>query len=356
MLSSVVIMASIISTQELSKSFRGPHGRHITAVEDLTMDVESGSLTAFLGPNGAGKSTSLRMLTTLLAPSGGRATVCGFDIGTQPAKVRASIGYIGQKNGAGQAYRLRDELVSQGAFYGLGRIERRRRADELIDILDLGELTTRTMMELSGGQRRRVDIALGLVPTPGLLFLDEPSTGLDPQSRSDLWDHILSLRQRYGMTLFLTTHYLEEADRFAERVMVIDRGRIIADDTAATLKSDLAGDVITLSLAGTHNHEAATLLREAALSSGHSEATVETMIRPDAVDYSVAVKQGNRVLPELLARLCAHGHHVLTAELAQPSLDDVFLGLTGRSLREDSAFEHPATTDPTTTTVTGGTA
>lgn len=330
-------MTSIISAQELSKTFRGPGGHQITAVDDLTMDIEAGSLTAFLGPNGAGKSTSLRMLTTLLEPTGGHATVCGFDISAQPAKVRASIGYIGQKNGAGQYHRVRDELISQGAFYGLGRAERHRRADELMDILDLGPLAARSMMELSGGQRRRVDIALGLIPTPQLLFLDEPSTGLDPQSRSDLWDHILSLRQRYGMTLFLTTHYLEEADQFAERVMIVDHGCIIADDTATRLKSDLAGDRITLTLAGSDEADVVPLLRDAAQNSGQHEITVECTNTVDAAEHTVVVHHGDRVLPDLLGRLSAHGHHVLAARLDRPSLDDVFLGLTGRSLREDQA-------------------
>jgi ABC-2 type transport system ATP-binding protein len=238
----------IISARGLSKSFRGPGGRTVEAVADLTMDVAPGTLTAFLGPNGAGKSTSLRMLTTLLRPTGGTATVCGFDVARQPAEVRARIGYIGQKNGAGQYQRVRDELLSQGALYGLSRAETRRRVDELVEALGLGDLVRRPTMKLSGGQRRRVDIALGLIPGPQLLFLDEPTTGLDPQSRAHLWEHILELRRRYGTTLFLTTHYLDEADQFAERVMVVDRGRIIADDTASRLKTDLAGDRIALTL------------------------------------------------------------------------------------------------------------
>lgn len=328
-------MTPIISTRELSKTFRGPAGHPVTAVEDLTMDIEPDSITAFLGPNGAGKSTSLQMLTTLLKPTRGHATVCGFDVRRQPARVRASIGYISQKHGAGQYHRLRDELVSQGAFYGLGRAERRRRADELMDILNLGPLADRTMVELSGGQRRRVDIALGLVPTPRLLFLDEPSAGLDPQSRADLWDHIVSLRQRYEMTLFLTTHYLDEADEFAERVMIMDRGRIIADDTATRLKSNLTGDIITLTLPQPCDDGALRLLCDAAKQSGQFDVSLETANLPDAVEYTVVVQHGDRVLPQVLGQLSEHGHPVLTARLDRPSLDDVFLGLTGRSLRDE---------------------
>ena len=345
----------IISTRGLSRHFRGPGGTDVVAVADLTMDVEPGSLTAFLGPNGAGKSTSLRMLTTLLEPTAGHATVCGHDIATEPAEVRARIGYIGQKNGAGQYYRLRDELVSQGAFYGLGRVERRRRADELIEILDLGELANRPTMTLSGGQRRRIDIALGLVPGPRLLFLDEPSTGLDPQSRANLWDHILSLRDRYEMTLFLTTHYLDEADRFAERVMVVDHGRIIADDTAVRLKRAHAGDRITLGVHGA-TEAVSTVLTQTALDSGQRDPqlAVGPVDGDGARRFVVVVNHGDHVLPRLLADLAAQGHRVHSAEMDRPSLDDVFLTLTGRSLREHGLADDAPSTEPAPTVLTGG--
>ncbi|WP_324651942.1 ABC transporter ATP-binding protein [Georgenia sp. H159] len=334
-------MTPIISTRELSKTFRRKGGEEVVAVSDLTMDIEPGSLTAFLGPNGAGKSTSLRMLTTLLPPTSGHATVCGFDIARQPDDVRRAIGYIGQKNGAAQYYRVRDELVSQGAFYGLGRVERRQRADELIEVLGLTDIATRTTMTLSGGQRRRVDIALGLVPAPRLLFLDEPSTGLDPQSRSNLWEHILTLRERYGMTLFLTTHYLDEADRFAERVMVVDHGRLIADDTASRLKANLAGDRIVLTVAGSAPGVLDTL-RHVATGTDAVEHTPVEVPEGAAVRYAVVVDHGDRVLPGLLATLAAAGHRVVAAELHQPTLDDVFLRLTGRSLREAADVDSPA--------------
>ncbi|WP_424347779.1 ATP-binding cassette domain-containing protein [Kocuria sp. CH-021] len=333
----------IISARGLSKSFRGPGGRTVQAVVDLTMDVAPGTLTAFLGPNGAGKSTSLRMLTTLLRPTGGTATVCGFDVARQPAEVRARIGYIGQKNGAGQYQRVRDELLSQGALYGLGRAETRRRVDELVEALGLGDLVRRPTMKLSGGQRRRVDIALGLIPGPQLLFLDEPTTGLDPQSRANLWEHILGLRRRYGTTLFLTTHYLDEADQFAERIMVVDRGRIIADDTASRLKTDLAGDRIALTLdAGPAAAVAA--VRRAAAAAGAGGAEPEAAPAGEGARVVVAVDHGERVLPALLRELDRDGHTVRTAELDRPTLDDVFLRLTGRSLREEQTDDPE--TDP----------
>jgi len=335
----------IIAARGLRKEFRAPGGRTVVAVKDLTMDIEPGSLTAFLGPNGAGKSTSLRMLTTLLEPTSGTATVCGYDVARSPAEVRARIGYIGQKNGAGQYQRVRDELLSQGAFYGLGRAETRRRADELIEALGLTEVADRQTLKLSGGQRRRVDIALGLIPGPGLLFLDEPSTGLDPQSRANLWEHILRLRERYGMTLLLTTHYLDEADQFAERVMVVDHGELIADDTAPRLKATLAGDRVTVVIDGEADG-AVGLARRLAANSGaaHPEPTAERT--PEGTRLVVAVNHGDRVLPLLLRELDAHGHTVRAAELTRPTLDDVFLTLTGRSLREETQTSDSTTAEP----------
>ncbi|UNX55134.1 ATP-binding cassette domain-containing protein [Georgenia sp. TF02-10] len=326
--------APIIQARGLSKRFKARKGSaEVVAVADLTTDIAPGSLTAFLGPNGAGKSTSLRMLTTLLEPSGGTATVCGYDVATQAPLVRASIGYVGQKNGAGHYQRIRDELVSQGALYGLGPAERRRRATELIEMLDLGEVADRNAITLSGGQRRRADVALGLIPGPSLLFLDEPSTGLDPQSRAHLWEHILTLRARYGMTIFLTTHYLEEADQLAERVMIVDQGRIIADGTASRLKADLAGDRVTVLVAADPDG-AARVLRAASARSGVTEPDLTVGQTPEGTRFVATVQHGDRVLPGLLRDLAPHD--VRAAELARPSLDDVFLTLTGRSLREEN--------------------
>src|SRR5690349_2185921 len=219
----------IIEAQGLTKRF-AVKKKTVEAVTDLTFQVARGELVAFLGPNGAGKSTSLRMLTTLIPPTAGTARVVGHDILRRPAEVRARIGYVGQLTSGSFSQRARDELLSQGAFYGMTKRDSARRADELIDSLDLSSFATRTVQQLSGGQKRRLDIALGLMHAPPLIFLDEPSTGLDPQSRANLWEHILALRTQHGTTVFLTTHYLEEADRYAERVMVMDRGRIIADD------------------------------------------------------------------------------------------------------------------------------
>ncbi|MEV4838306.1 ATP-binding cassette domain-containing protein [Nonomuraea sp. NPDC049486] len=310
----------MIHTRGLTRVFSLKKKQTVEAVRGIDLDVEPGQLVAFLGPNGAGKSTTLRMLTTLLPPTSGTATVAGRDVARDPAGVRARIGYVGQRNSAGENFRVGDELVTQGRCYGLTSAEARRRAGEMLELLDLGPLAARKPGTLSGGQRRRLDIALGLVHRPGLLFLDEPSTGLDPKSRAEIWSHILRLRETYGTTLFLTTHYLEEADSMAERVIIIDDGRIIADGTAEQLKNDLAGDRVTLT-----THTAQDAGRAAALLGGAAE----------GVTVRLRAASATAALPEHLRTLEAAGVKVATAETVRPTLDDVFLTLTGRSLSDD---------------------
>ncbi|QTV79171.1 ATP-binding cassette domain-containing protein [Microbacterium sp. NIBRBAC000506063] len=315
---------AIIEAQGLTKRFTVKK-KTVEAVTDLTFQAARGELVAFLGPNGAGKSTSLRMLTTLIPPTSGTARVVGRDILRDPAGVRARIGYVGQLNSGSFSQRVRDEMLSQGAFYGMSRGDSARRADELIESLDLSSFATRTVQQLSGGQKRRLDIALGLMHAPPLVFLDEPSTGLDPQSRANLWQHILDLRTQHGTTVFLTTHYLEEADRYAERVMVMDRGRVIADDTATRLKAELAGDVVTLTLATAE--EAA---RAAAVVGGLTDREV----RAEGSTVSVTAPDGDALLPAAVRALDAAGITVRAATGVPPTLDDVFLALTGRTLRD----------------------
>lgn len=314
----------IIESEGLSKVFTVKKAQ-VAAVSDLTFTAARGELVAFLGPNGAGKSTSLRMLTTLIPPTSGTARVVGHDIHRDPAAVRARIGYVGQLTSGSFAQRARDELLSQGKFYGMGTRDSIRRADELIESLDLGSFATRAVQQLSGGQKRRLDVALGLMHAPPLLFLDEPSTGLDPQSRANLWEHILELRKQHGTTVFLTTHYLEEADRYAERVMVMDRGRMIADDDAAALKATLAGDVLTFGFADREQaSRAAPIVTELA----------GARIDQDETSLSLTVPNGDRLLPVVVRDLDAAGISVRSATGVPPTLDDVFLALTGRTLRE----------------------
>lgn len=329
----------IIEAHGLTKHFT-VRKKTVEAVTELSFAVGRGELVAFLGPNGAGKSTSLRMLTTLIPPTSGSASVVGFDILGQPAEVRARIGYVGQLTSGSFAQRARDELLSQGAFYGMTKAASKARADELIESLDLAGFANRSVQQLSGGQKRRLDVALGLMHAPPLLFLDEPSTGLDPQSRANLWQHILDLRSSHGTTIFLTTHYLEEADRYAERVMVMDKGRVIADDTAARLKANLAGDVITLGFASESDAAAAVAI---------VQRLTDRPVRPaDPASVTVTAPDGDALLPAAVRALDAAGIAVRTATGVPPTLDDVFLTLTGRTLREageGESDEHHDTTD-----------
>ncbi len=318
----------MIHTNGLSKQFRVGK-RTVEAVRGLDLTIGAGELVALLGPNGAGKSTTLRMLTTLLAPTRGTAVVAGYDIRRRPAAVRRAIGYIGQGNGAGHNQRGRDELVTQGRVYGLTRAAAARRATELIDSLGLAEVADRPVVQLSGGQRRRLDIAMGLVHAPGLLFLDEPSTGLDPQNRANLHAHIRDLHARHGTTMVLTTHYLEEADGLADRVVVVDHGRVVADDTPERLKSELAGDRVRLELTDPN--------AAAAAESVVLRADARAAVQRQHSRLDLRVVDGARLLPRLLAELAGANLTVVSAEAARPTLDDVFLGLTGRSLREDNA-------------------
>ncbi len=311
----------MITARGLTKTFRAK-GNPVEAVRDVDLSVEGGELVAFLGPNGAGKSTTLRMLTTLLPPTAGDAVVAGCDIRLDPAGVRRRIGYVGQGDSGGHSQRVRDELHAQGAFYGMGRRETRTRAAELIESLELGQVANRQVQSLSGGQKRRVDIALGLIHRPELLFLDEPSTGLDPHSRANLWQHIVDLRRETGTTIFLTTHYLDEADELAERIMVMDHGRVIADDTAPALKQQLGGDRVTLTF-----RSAADAAAAASRVGGTSAGAVVTVTAPD----------GDRALPRWIRTLADDGIDVVAATHRSPTLDDVFLALTGRSLREEGA-------------------
>ena len=330
----------MIQTRGLTKDFVVSSTETVHAVRGIDLDIAPGELVAVLGPNGAGKSTTMRMLTTLIRPTSGTATVAGVDVVAEPATVRRHIGYVGQGNGAGHQQRAADELTMQGQVYGLDRTAARRRTAELLDALDLAALAKRKVSDLSGGQRRRLDVALGLVHAPRLLFLDEPTTGLDPHNRANLWEHISRLRAEHEMTIVLTTHYLDEADTMAERVVVVDHGQVIADDTADGLKRTLAGDRVVLTVA-----VGGTAARVASI--------VEAL--PGARDVTVAgdrvearVPDAGAAVPALVLAASGAGAPLLDALAVRPTLDDVFLALTGRSLRDegsratDSATEEAA--------------
>src|SRR5690242_16707553 len=242
----------MIRARGLVQTFQTREGKkktEVRAVDGVDLDVAEGEVVGFLGPNGAGKTTTLRMLTTLLRPTEGTATVAGYDVVKDSEQVRRSIGYVSQAGGAFSGARAGDEVVDHGMLYGMKGADAERRGKELFTQLDLDGLWTRMPKNMSGGQRRRLDIVMGLIHEPTLVFLDEPTTGLDPQARANLWEHIADLRRRRGATVFLTTHYLDEADALSDRIIIIDRGRIVAADTADNLKAQVAGDLVVLEVA-----------------------------------------------------------------------------------------------------------
>ncbi|KAA6213951.1 ATP-binding cassette domain-containing protein [Streptomyces albofaciens JCM 4342] len=231
---------AVISASGLARTFTTPRGT-VEAVRGIDLTAERGEILGLLGPNGAGKTTTLRMLTTLLAPTGGSATVAGCDLARDPAGVRRATGYVAQSGGVDPNVSVREELVTQGRLYRLPKAEATARAEELAHALGLDGLLDRRCAAMSGGQRRRLDIAMGLVHRPTVLFLDEPTTGLDPGSRADLWELVRRLRTDFGTTVVLTTHYLDEADALADRVVVVDQGVVAAEGTPRALKTEYAG-------------------------------------------------------------------------------------------------------------------
>jgi ABC-2 type transport system ATP-binding protein len=318
----------VIATSGLRRTFDGGRGKpEIVAVDGVDLVVASGTIFGFLGPNGAGKTTSLRMLATLLPPSGGRASVMGADVARAPQLVRRRIGYVAQTGGSDPRMSARGELVMQGRLFGLSGSAANARARELLDAFELGDAADRPVGTFSGGMRRRLDVALGMVHRPGLLFLDEPTTGLDPQARARMWDEVRRLRDG-GTTVFLTTHYLDEADALCDRLAIIDHGRIVAEGTAQELKKAVAGDVVTVGVEG-NGELVARLL-------GTQPFVRETGVDEDG-SVRLYVDDGEASLPLVLRILDGAGLAPQALALHRPSLDDVFLRQTGRSLRETAA-------------------
>jgi ABC-2 type transport system ATP-binding protein len=321
---------AIIEATGLARVFKSRR-QTVEAVRGVDIRVGEGEIVGFLGPNGAGKTTTLRMLTTLLRPTAGTATVAGADLLRDPLGVRRRIGYVAQAIGATAGGSdpnclVAEELKIQAQLYRIPGREAAERTRLLLEQLELTGLEGRLCKTLSGGQRRRLDIALGLVHSPSLVFLDEPTTGLDPQSRSNLWDHIRALREQLGTTIFLTTHYLEEADSLCDRVMVIDHGKIIAAGIPDELKRSVSGDVVTLTVGGEPAAAQAVLAGQPAVRE----------IIADGRSVRLSVEHGEEALPGLLRALDGAGLGLESIQLARPTLDDVFLTLTGRSLRDDS--------------------
>jgi ABC-2 type transport system ATP-binding protein len=310
-----------IEASQLAKTYPGG----VRALDGLSLTVEAGTVFGLLGPNGAGKSTTVKILTTLSRPDGGEARVAGHDVLRDAEGVRRSIGVVGQRPGLDPEATGRENLEMQAELHGLRGAARRRRVGELLERFGLAEARGRLAKTYSGGMQRRLDVALGLVHRPKVLFLDEPTTGLDPEARADLWREIERLTREDELTILLTTHYLEEADRLASRLAIVDRGRVVAEGTPDQLKSELHGDTVQVELVQPSNGVAAAAVRQAL---GLAELAVEGRA------VRARVENGAAAIPSLIAALEESGLRVASATVARPSLDDVYLRHAGRSFHE----------------------
>ncbi|MGI8695827.1 MAG: ATP-binding cassette domain-containing protein [Mycobacteriales bacterium] len=329
----------MITARGLARTFTTRKGP-VEAVRGVDLDIGEREIVGFLGPNGAGKTTTLRMLCTLLAPTAGEATVAGCDLRGDPVGVRRRIGYVAQSGSTAPEATIGEELVDHALLYGIPRRDAQRHGRELIEQLDLAGLWERQTKALSGGQRRRLDVAMGLINGAKLIFLDEPTTGLDPQARANLWQHVRALRSSHGSTVFLTTHYLDEADALCDRILIIDHGEIVAGGTPEDLKRRVSGDLITLTLLDAGQAVDATRLAAAAAratGSGSAGAAGTDQPETDGAVVRLRVESGAQTLPALMRDLDAGGITLAGVEVRRPSLDDVFLTLTGRTLREEPA-------------------
>lgn len=310
---------AIIDVDGLVKTYPGP----VQAVRGLSFRVEPGTIFGLLGPNGAGKSTTVRILATLSAPTAGRAEVAGFDVAARPQDVRRRIGYVAQGSAVDLHATARENLHLQGRLYGLRGAALSHRVDELLELFDLAPVAHRLARTFSGGMQRRLDLAMGLVHRPRVLFLDEPTAGLDPESRAALWHEVDRLARETELTILLTTHYLDEADRLAGRIAIIDEGRVVAEGTPDELKQTLRGDRVSVELAAVA--ELATGVAALRAVEGVTEVAIEGRT------LHTQVPQGGRAVPVILQALDRAGVTVAQVAVSRPSLDDVYLSLTGKS-------------------------
>ena len=319
-----------ISVRGLVKVYKGG----IRAVDDVSFDVEAGELFGFLGPNGAGKSTTIKILTTLIKPTSGDAEVLGIDVGKRPAEVRRRIGYAAQETGIDENATGKENLVLYGHFYRLDGGTIRRRVAELLELMDLSRDANRQVATYSGGMRKRLDLATALLHRPQVLILDEPTVGLDPQTRGHIGDYIRNLGTELGITVFFTTHYMDEADKLAGRVAIIDQGKIIVMGTPLDLKKEISGDVVSLTVAE-------SAIGRSSGADGALERSYELLQQEPFVmelqvldgGLNVHVEKGETDLPRILRALDGDGLTVQTISLSQPTIDDVFLKHTGRTMR-----------------------
>jgi ABC-2 type transport system ATP-binding protein len=310
---------AMVAAEGLTKTYKG----EVRALAGLSFSVQAGSVFALLGPNGAGKTTTVRILTTLARPDAGAASVAGIDVLRHPGLVRSAIGAVSQHSGAVPQLTGQENLTMQGSLHGMRGRQLRRRVADLLDQFGLAAAAKRQARTYSGGMRRRLDIAAVLVHRPAVLFLDEPTTGLDPEGRADLWSALTQLVGQAATTILVTTHYLEEADQYASKIAIVDRGAIVAEGTSDDLKSALQGDSVVLEVAD--GGRAAQVRGALGGLPQVRQATAEGSV------VRARVADGPRALPAVLAGVEAAGVPVLSVSVARPSLDDVYLHHAGRS-------------------------
>lgn len=315
----------VITISNLWKTFQSTKGP-VEALRGVNLVVPQGKIFGFLGPNGAGKTTTLRILTTLLPFEKGDATVAGVNVKKSPQEVRKKIGYVSQNGGTDRSATGRENLILQGRLYGLSKRNAMEQAQKLIETFALQECIDRLVSTFSGGQKRRLDIALGMMHNPKILFLDEPTNGLDPQNRDNLWSKIFALKEE-GITVFLTSHYLDEVDYLADTLAIMDHGKIVATGTPAALKKEISGDIVTIGMQKHFHSEALSLFQQ--------ESTFIREVTPSEKELRLHVDQGESALPQILRLLDQAKIQLETIQLAIPSLNDVFLKQTGRFLRDE---------------------
>jgi ABC-2 type transport system ATP-binding protein len=302
------------------------YAKDIRALDGVSFQVREGEVFGLLGPNGAGKSTTVRVLATLTQPDAGTAEVAGHDVARDPQAVRGAIGYVAQQTGVDLQATGRENLTLQGHVQGMRRGDLDRRVDELLELLGLTDAADRVVGGYSGGMKRRLDVGLGLIHRPHVLFLDEPTTGLDPEARAAMWTELERLAQSESLTVLLTTHYLEEADHLADRLAILSRGRIVAEGSPEELKRGLHGDSVTAELSNGKGDDAATIVRAL-------DAVMD--VSCEGSNLRARVENGGRAVPGIISALEGAGIQVESVTVARPSLDDVYLHHTGRDFRRD---------------------
>ncbi len=318
----------MIVTDNLSKTFKSGKNT-VEAVKGVSLSVKKGEIFGFIGPNGAGKTTTMRMLTTLMPPSSGTASVVGYDLFRQPGRIREKIGYVSQKGGCYELATGYENMVLQGRLYGLSKAQAMENAKRLADVFRMNEYCFRKVSTYSGGQRRHIDLAMGVMHNPPLVFLDEPTTGLDPTSRANFWEHIRRLRDE-GVTIFLTTHYLDESDSLCDTICIMDHGSVVAEGSSQELKRQIAGDIIEIGLNASDIEMASRLV--SSLSGVKEVAAGEKTLK-------FYIDEGEKALPEILPLFVGGGIPILTVELRRPSLDEVFLKKTGYTIESAEGVE-----------------